>query len=61
MQGRLARAITMLANSRDEMNAQVSRARGGLTGLRVASGSEVDLDVLSTAEAEHLAALDEER
>lgn len=61
LQGRLARAITMLANSRDEMNAQVSRARGGLTGLRVASGSEVDLDVLSTAEAEHLAALDEER
>ena len=60
LQGRLARAITMLANSRDEMNAQVSRARGGLTGLRVAAGSDADLDLLGAAEAEDLAELDHE-
>jgi DNA recombination protein RmuC len=54
LQGRLARAITMLSNSRDELSAQVSRARGGLTGLRIASGSEVELP-------EHAAAPPEEQ
>ena len=42
LQGRFSRAITMLINSRDDMSAQLSRARGGLSGLRIASGEEAD-------------------
>lgn len=37
LDGRFARALTMLSNSRDEMRAQISKASGSLTSLQISA------------------------
>lgn len=39
LDGRFARALTMLSNSRDEMRAQISKASGSITSLQISAPS----------------------
>lgn len=56
LDGRFARAITMLQNSRAEMGAQLGKVAGGLAGLRV--GGEVGVTKIDSAAAADQAAPD---